>query len=267
MLTVNEIPYPYHIGMRMADLMVEIKPGADVLVRNGHLVADDTLLQDGDACTLIKKGELPTILEMDQTLAGRHGKDNQKMLARSSVGIMGLGGLGSAVAFSLVKIGVGKLLISDYDVVELSNIHRQQYFIDQIGLKKTVALKNNLTRINPFVAVQTIDTVLTEQNIPRIFHGVEVLVECFDDPTMKATTLRTVLSKLPGVGYVGASGMAGLGSGNSICSRKIRPRVFLVGDEISDTATCGSLLATRVGIAAHHQAHQVVRIILDIDDE
>ena len=267
MLTVNEMPYPFRKGMRMRDLTADIKPGADVLLLNGRRVTGEVLLKNDDNCILIRTGELPTTREITQTLEKRHGKEYQKILSRSSVGIMGLGGLGSAVASSLVKIGVGKLLISDYDVVELSNIHRQQYFIDQIGLKKTIALKKNLTRINPFVAVLISDTVLTEENIPLLFRGVDVLIECFDDPAMKACALRATLNNLPGIGYVGASGMAGMGDGNSIRTRKLRPGVYLVGDETSDTATSGSLFASRVGIAAHHQAHQAVRILLNLDDE
>jgi len=267
MLTTNDTPYPFRKGMRMADLAAEIKPNADILLLNGHRVTGEVLLKDGDNCILIKRGELPTFCEITQALENRHGKEPQKILSRSSVGIMGLGGLGSAVASSLVKIGVGKLLISDYDVVELSNIHRQQYFIDQIGLKKTAALKNNLTRINPFVAVLMRDTVLTEKNIPFLFRKVDVLIECFDNPVMKACALRATLNNLPGIGYVGASGMAGVGDGNTIRTRKLRPGIYLVGDETSDTATSGGLFATRVGIAAHHQAHLAVRILLNIDDE
>ena len=267
MLTVNETPYPFRIGLSMADLAKEIKPGADVLLLNGHRVTGKASVYDGDTCILIKKWELPTGNEMNQALVHRQGREHQKRLASSTVGIMGLGGLGSAVAISLVKIGVGKLLISDYDVVELSNIHRQHYFIDQIGLNKTVALKRNLVRINPFVEVQELDTILTEENIPSHFRNVNVLIECFDNPGMKAAALRAALTHLPGIGYVGASGMAGLESGNTICSRRLRPGVYIVGDETSDTATCGSLFAPRVGIAAHHQAHQAVRLLLDLDNE
>jgi sulfur carrier protein ThiS adenylyltransferase len=267
MLTVNEEPYPFQPGLFMADLVREIKPGADVLLLNGNRVNDKVSLHDGDTCILIKKGEQPTDKEMNKTLANRQGREYQKILAGSVIGIMGLGGLGSAVAVSLVKIGVGKLVISDYDVVELSNIHRQHYFIDQIGLNKTVALKNNLARINPFVEVQELDTMLTEENIPSYFHDMNVLIECFDNPAMKAAALRAALTHLPGISYVGASGMAGLESGNAILSRRLRPGVYIVGDDTSDTATCGTLFAPRVGIAAHHQAHQAVRLLLNLDDE
>ena len=267
MLTVNERPYPFQEGMQLGELAAVIKPGADVLVRNGAPAAPDIFLEDGDICFLIKKGEIPTPMEMEFNLQARHGAQTQKKLRQSTVGIMGLGGLGSAVAISLVKIGIGKLIISDYDVVVLSNIHRQHYFIDQIGEKKTKALKKTLVRINPFVAVTTVDTRLCAESIPKIFTGVDVLIECFDKPDMKATALRTAMTKMPDTAYVGASGMAGLDSGNTIISRQIKSNIFIVGDNLSDSATVGSLLAPRVGIAAHHQAHQAVRILLNLEKE
>ena len=267
MLTVNESSYPYQEGMRLGDLAAELKPGADMLVLNGSPAPGDTFLQDGDICSLIKVGEIPSALDLERALEARHSRKFQHRFKRATVGIMGLGGLGSAVALSLVKIGIGKLIMADYDVVVLSNIHRQHYFIDQIGLKKTVALKKTLLRVNPFVAIKTLDVKLTEQSIPRLFNKVDVLVECFDDPVMKAAALRAILQYMPDVEYVGASGMAGYGSGNTIVSRRIKPRVYIVGDNESDVKDNATLFASRVGIAAHHQANQVVRLLLGIDEE
>ena len=267
MLTVNERPHPFREGMRLGELAAELKPGADVLVLNGAPAPAETLLQDGDICSLIKVGEIPSALDMEQTLAARHNPEFQQRFKRATVAVMGLGGLGSAVAICLVKIGIGKLIISDYDVVVVSNIHRQHYFIDQIGLKKTTALKKTLIRVNPFVAIKTVDVKLTEQSIPQLFEGVDVLVECFDDPGMKAAGLRAALQHMPETGYVGASGMAGYGSGNTIVTRRIKPRVYIVGDNETDVQDAGSLFASRVGIAAHHQANQVVRLLLGIDEE
>lgn len=267
MLTVNERPYPYRPGIRLGDLVSALKPGADILVLNGAQAPADTLLQDGDICSLIKVGEIPSALEMERTLEARHSPEFQHYFRQATVGIMGLGGLGSAVALSLVKVGIGKLVLSDHDVVTLSNIHRQHYFIDQIGWKKTIALKKTLVRVNPFVAIKTLDLKLTEQSIPKLFGNVDVLVECFDNPKMKAAALRSTLQHLPGVGYVGASGLAGYDSGNTIVCKRIKPRVYIVGDRKTDVGTAGSLLAPRVGIAAHHQANQVIRLLLGIDEE
>ncbi|MFH1217072.1 MAG: sulfur carrier protein ThiS adenylyltransferase ThiF [Pseudomonadota bacterium] len=203
--------------------------------------------------------------EIESVLAMRHGAAIQESIKKGIVGIMGLGGLGSAVAVALVRIGIGKLLLADYDVVDLSNLNRQYYFADQIGLPKTRALRDTLLRINPYVSLETIETRLTEDTIPVLFRGVDVLVECFDDPVMKPAALRAVLTGLAGVGYVGASGMAGFGEGNRIVTRKLYPRVYLVGDEESEVGPDQGLMAPRVGIAAHHQANQALRLLLRVD--
>ena len=264
MLKVNERDYPFTEGMRLGELADRLKPGADILVLNGAPASRDSLLQDGDICSLIKIGEIPSALDMDHTLAARHGREIQHRVKQATVGIMGIGGLGSAVALSLAKIGIGRLILADHDVVVLSNIHRQHYFIDQIGMKKTVALKKTLVRVNPFVSITALDIKLTEKNIPKLFGDVDVLVECFDDPAMKAQALRTALQHLPETGYIGASGVAGYGDANTITCRKIRDRVFLVGDGASDARDSSGLFAPRVGVAAHHQANQVVRLILGL---
>ncbi len=265
MLMVNERPHPFQDGMRLGDL-APLKPGADVTILNGVRAPANTLLQDGGICYLIKVGEIPSAREMERTLESRHSPDFQQRFKQATVGIMGLGGLGSAVALSLVKVGIGKLTIADHDIVELSNIHRQHYFIDQIGRKKTEALKKTLVRVNPFVAIKTLDLKLSEQSIPRLFGNVDVLIECFDDPTMKAAALRSVLQHMPDTGYVGASGMAGYDSGNTITCRKIKTHVYIVGDNTSDVKEVGTLFAPRVGIAAHHQANQAIRLLLGLDD-
>ena len=265
MIIINEQPYPFSEGMRLGELADRLKPGADILVLNGTPAARDSLLQDNDICSLIKTGEIPSALDMRTTLEARHGRDLQQRFRKAVVGIMGLGGLGSVVAVSLAKIGIGKLILADHDVVVLSNIHRQHYFIDQIGMKKTAALKKTMVRVNPFVSISTIENRLTEKNIPELFAGVDVLVECFDDPTMKATAMRTTLQHLPRAGYVGSSGVAGYGDGNTISCTKIKAGVYIVGDRVTEAKNNTGLLAPRVGIAAHHQANQVVRLIGGMD--
>lgn len=265
MLTVNDRPHPFRRGMVLGELAAALKPGADVLLINDTPAPADTVLQDGDNCELIKKGEIPSALDMKRALAARHSAEFQQRFKRATVAVMGLGGLGSAVALSLVKVGIGKLILVDYDVVVLSNIHRQHYFLDQIGMKKTAALKKTLLRVNPFTAITSLDVKLTEPALPRLFSKVDVLVECFDDPAMKAASLRAVLQHMPDVGYVGASGMAGWASGNTIVSKRIRPRVYIVGDSTSEVTSDSTLFAPRVGIAAHHQANQVIRLLLNSD--
>jgi sulfur carrier protein ThiS adenylyltransferase len=73
--------------------------------------------------------------------------------------------------------------------------------------------------------------LLTEESIPQVFRDVDVLAECFDDPVMKTAALRAVLTNMPGIGYVGASGLAGYGENNTIQTQKIHDNVYIIGDE------------------------------------
>ena len=177
------------------------------------------------------------------------------------VGIMGLGGLGSAVAVALARSGVRRLRLADFDRVESDNLQRQQYFPDQVGCLKTAALKDNIARIDPGIMVELIEIRLASPLIVQYFNDAAVLVECFDQAEIKAEALRTVMMDMPGVAYVGASGVAGCGDGNLIRTRQIRKGIYLVGDGESEAGPERKLTAARVGIAAHHQANQVMRIL------
>jgi sulfur carrier protein ThiS adenylyltransferase len=265
MLKVNEKIIPYNEGIRVIDLVETYKPGADLFIINGYPVPPDTILADNDICCLIKRGESPTAAEMESLLVARHTPGVHQAVKEATVGIMGLGGLGTIVAGALARIGIGKLILADFDVVEPSNLNRQQYFISQIGMEKTKALQENLLQMNPYIVIQTVNSRLTEESIPEIFRGVHVLAECFDDPVMKAAALRAVLTKLPGIGYVGASGLAGYGDNNAIRTQKIRDSVYIIGDGTSAAGPGHGLMAPRVGIAAHHQANQILRILLGKD--
>jgi sulfur carrier protein ThiS adenylyltransferase len=265
MLKVNEKIIPYNEGIRVIDLVETYKPGADLFIVNGYPVSADTILADNDICCLIKRSESPTAAEMESLMVARHTPGVHQAVKEATVGIMGLGGLGTIVAGALARIGIGKLILADFDVVEPSNLNRQQYFISQISMRKTKALQENLLQMNPYIVIQTVNSRLTEESIPEIFRGVHVLAECFDDPVMKAAALRAVLTKLPGIGYVGASGLAGYGDNNAIRTQKIRDSVYIIGDGTSAAGPGHGLMAPRVGIAAHHQANQILRILLGKD--
>ena len=265
MLKVNEQTVTYQDGIRLKDLTEAYKPGADIFIVNGFPASPDTVLANGDTCCLIRRGEIPTEKEMESLLVSRHTPGVHEAVKKATVGIMGLGGLGTVVAGALVRIGVGKLILADFDVVEPSNLNRQQYSISQIGEKKTEALKKNLLQMNPYITIKTVDGLLTEESIPQVFRNVDVLAECFDGPEMKAAALRTVLTNMIGTGYVGSSGLAGYGDNNAIRTKKIHNNVYIIGDGTSAAKPGQGLMAPRVGIAAHHQANQILRILLGKD--
>lgn len=203
----------------------------------------------------------PTREEIQQALEARHGKDLQARFSNSTVAICGLGGLGSNVAFSLARAGIGKLILIDFDHVDISNLHRQQYKASQVGMKKTTALKENLLEIAPYLTADTYTVRITEENIPALLSDADIICEAFDRAEEKAMLVNAVLERFPGKYLVAASGMAGLGPANTVQTRKITQHFYLCGDGSSDTADGMGLISSRVMLCAAHQAHTVLRIL------
>lgn len=238
------------------------KPNADVLIYNGAAVTEDFVLQEGDVVNLIQRGEIPPASELEALMVSRHTPGVHEKIKGAVVGIAGLGGLGSAIAVALARIGVGKLILADFDVVEPSNLNRQQYFIDQLGMTKAEALEANLKRINPYVTYETHCTKVTPDNVADLFTEVDVMVEAFDRPDQKAMLLQ----HFKGAPLVAASGMAGYGSSETIGVRKMGTRVYIVGDRITGAAPGCGLMAPRVGICANMQANVVLQLLLEEGD-
>ncbi|MBL7106792.1 MAG: sulfur carrier protein ThiS adenylyltransferase ThiF [Phycisphaerae bacterium] len=184
-------------------------------------------------------------------------------LSKTVVGIAGTGGLGSNVAAALVRNGIGKLIIVDFDVVSEDNLNRQFYFFDQVGRVKVEALTENLERINVGVNIEAINIRLDRENIEGIFSEADIIAECFDDAEQKQILVETVLSRMGDKYVVSASGLAGYGRGNEIVTKRISERLIVVGDGYSGIDTEKVLTAGRVGIAACHQANAIVELIVD----
>lgn len=182
-------------------------------------------------------------------------------LKNYTIGIAGAGGLGSNCAVALVRVGIGKLIISDFDIVSESNLNRQYYFKDQLGQKKVIALKENIKRINPEVEIITNDIKLNEKNIVEIYTDCDVIVEAFDLAEMKKMLIETCLSELPEKPVIIGSGMAGWGNSNDIKFRQ-NENLYICGDEKSEIAVDNPPLAPRVGIVANMQANTVLEILL-----
>jgi sulfur carrier protein ThiS adenylyltransferase len=236
----------------------------NLLLVNGCPVPEDYIVRDGDEVWFLNRGRMSEA-DFARMLDWRHTPDVQKKISCAVVGIMGLGGLGSVVAGVLARIGVGTLILADFDYVDPTNLNRQHYFMDQIGMTKVDATAANIRRINPRVQLVLHHKKCDEQNIPQLFKQADVLVECFDDPVMKATAFRLALTQMKNMGYVGASGMAGFGDANCITTKHHSGHIYLVGDGVSEAKIGEGLMAPRVGVAAHHQANQVLRILLGED--
>ncbi len=206
-------------------------------------------------------GEIPSQDEMYKALEGRHGIERQKKISAGRVAICGLGGLGSNIAISLARAGVGNLHLIDFDRVDITNLNRQQYFVRQLGINKTEALAENLNNIAPYCNV-TIDTVkITPENVRELLSEDDIICEAFDRAEEKAMLVNSVLEIFPEKYLVSGSGMAGFGSANTIKTRRVMKKFYLCGDETSDVNDGIGLVSSRVFVCAAHEANMVLRLL------
>ena len=135
--------------------------------------------------------------EIYTALDERHSPETQKLLSAGNVAIAGLGGLGSNVAYALARIGVGHLHLIDFDVVDITNLNRQQYFMEHIGMYKTDALKSLLLKINPYLDIRTDCVKVTDDNLQELFADATIVCEAFDNPEAKAMLVNGILESPP----------------------------------------------------------------------
>ena len=193
----------------------------------------------------------------------RHGKELQRKFSSATVAVCGLGGLGSNIANALARSGIGKLLLIDYDLVDITNLHRQQYKANQVGMFKTEALVENLKEMSPYTQIEAQNVRISKENAGSLLQNADIICEAVDDAESKAELVDTVLETMPNKYIVAASGMAGLGSANSIRTRRITSKFYLCGDEVSDVNDDIGLVSSRVMLCAAHQAHTVLRILAE----
>ena len=207
----------------------------------------------------------PTRENLRRALVQKQGEEIVQKLEQATVAICGLGGLGSNVAINLARSGIKKLILVDFDCVDVTNLQRQQYKASQVGTPKAVALVENLKEITPYVELEAYNEKIAEGNIGKFVKEADVVCEAFDDPEAKSLLVNEVLEKYPQKYLVAASGMAGTDSANSITTRKISKRFYLCGDGKSDVTQGLALLAPRVQICAAHQALTIIRILSGLE--
>ena len=194
-------------------------------------------------------------------LAERHGAARQAKFEAARVAVCGLGGLGSNVAITLARAGVGRLHLIDFDRVEPSNLNRQQYAAAQVGLSKAEALRDNIAAVNPFCDVVAEAVRVTEANLAALLAEDDVVCEAFDRAEAKAMLVSGVLEAFPSKPVVAASGMSGLASANAIATRRVAKRLYICGDGETDSGDGLGLYGARVLVCAAHQATMILRLI------
>lgn len=200
--------------------------------------------------------------ELRKAQEEKESKEVVDALAGSTVAICGLGGLGSNIAMMLSRAGVGRLILTDFDTVNITNLHRQFYKISQLDMKKAWALSDNLAEIAPLTRVELHDEKISPDRIKDLLTDADVICEAFDNAEQKAMLVGTVLEVFPDTDLVAASGMAGTGDANDIITRQISEHFYLCGDFHTDVGEADSLLPSRVMVCAAHQAHKIIQLLI-----
>ena len=209
----------------------------------------------------LREHPVPSREVMREALNIRHGEDLQNKISAARVAVCGLGGLGSNIAIALARAGVGHLHLIDFDRVDLTNLNRQQYAVGQLGQYKTDALRETLSLVSPYCNV-TCDTIkVTEETLPDLLKTEDYICEAFDRAEAKAMLVSGVLEHFPEKYLVAGSGLAGLGSANTIQTRRVSQRFYLCGDGTSDSSVGLGLVASRVLVCAAHEANMILRLI------
>ena len=248
--------------LNLYDLACFLNMEADVFIVNSFPKDISYIVKENDNISLIKKGVMPAKEHLEHLLCCRQGKNITDILKNSKVVICGCGGLGSHVAISLARTGLGNIKLIDFDVVEPSNINRQYYFIDQIGRYKTDALKENINKINPYIHVETKNVMLDNENIINEVAGFQVIVECFDNTKSKLMLMENCIKKLPHSFIIGASGVAGYFDTDIIKIKKLGKNILIVGDFENEASEDLPLMAPRVTACASIQANETIKYLL-----
>ncbi len=201
--------------------------------------------------------------EMFSALASCHGKELQEKFSRARVAVCGLGGLGSNIALTLARAGIGRLRLIDFDTVALTNLNRQQYAACQIGMYKADALRQNLAAAAPYVECEAYRERITAENARELLCGCDIICEAFDGAEDKAMLVNFALENFPEKYITSSSGMAGMKPANTIVTRRVTKRFYLCGDGESDVDITGRIFPSRVALCAAHQAHAVLEIIAE----
>ena len=215
----------------------------DLVIVNGYQINEDLDLNEQDEIYIIKKGIMPEENQLENMMAARHTPKVHSVVKKAKVAIAGLGGLGSNVAIMLARTGIGNLLLVDFDIVEPSNLNRQSYYITHLGLPKTVALQQQIKKINPFINVITETVRVQEGNVVDLFTGYDVICEAFDNAKSKAMLVNTALEQIKNVKVVAASGMAGYESSNLIRTEKRMKNLYICGDLENEARIGNGLMA------------------------
>lgn len=199
--------------------------------------------------------------EFEEGFFTRNPPGSLEKLKGFTVGVAGAGGLGSNIAVSLVRSGVCRLVVADFDVVEMSNLNRQQYLCTDVGKPKVRVLRRNLLKINPFAEIEAVNARVGPENVAKIFGKCDILLEAFDRAEAKVMLVEAWLKRFPDRRIVIGSGVAGAGRNDEIRTQYCGA-LIICGDQMTESDPENGLVAPRVAAVANLQANAAIEIML-----
>jgi sulfur carrier protein ThiS adenylyltransferase len=189
-------------------------------------------------------------------------KEIREKIKDKTIGIAGCGGLGSNAAISLARIGIMKFVLVDFDCIDESNLNRQYYFRDQIGIKKIVALSDNIWKIDRNIQIEAHDIKIQSSEVKAIFGKCDIIIEAFDKSDAKTMLIESALEHLPDIPLIIGNGMAGFGGFDQLKILQWAKNVFVCGDGLSEIGEEMPPLGPRVAIVANMQANLALELLL-----
>lgn len=198
------------------------------------------------------------------------GYEGQEKLVNSSALIIGAGGLGAPVALYLAAGGVGRLTISDYDTVDLTNLQRQIIHTTQsVGVNKAISAQHTIAAINPEVTVETVREKSSEEALERLAATADVVIDCSDNFSTRYA-LNRVCVKLgkplvsgAAIGFEGQVSVFDMRNDASPCYHCLFPDM---GGEEGMRCAENGVFAPLVGIIGTTQAAEAMKLMLGLGD-
>ena len=196
---------------------------------------------------------------MTKELFAHNVPGSTEVLEKKCVAVAGCGGLGSNAAAALVRAGLGKLILADFDRVEESNLNRQYFYQADLGQKKVAALSHYLKAINPRIQLTVHDIKLTCDNLASIMGPADLLVEAFDRAEEKQWLIETWSRHFPEKFMVCGNGLSGLGNTDALKVTRVG-RIYFCGDGVTDRSM--GLCSARVAIVANMEANVAIELLV-----
>ncbi len=173
------------------------------------------------------------------------GKDALKKLQETHITVLGVGGVGSWVCESLVRMGIGFIKIIDFDKIDVTNINRQIHALDStIGMSKVSVMRDRLLQINPAVHICTYEEKVEKIIYDDLFNETDYTIDCIDDVRAKVDVIKWHIEENKKI-------ISCMGTGNKI---GIKP--FQIKD-ISKTSVCPLARAIRIRLRKEGIYHGV----------